>query len=98
MNVFGSTLRFTHQQNLDFSMSFSSRLVAGALFALAPLSYTNAQNTGKILAMDFRTTVSVQGTPDSAVMSGYAVGTADKMRLDVRSSTSQLSPLGGDSV
>jgi len=79
-------------------MSFTSRLVTGAFFALAPLSYGNAQTAGKTLAMDFRTTVLVQGTPDSAVMLGHAVGTAGKMRLDIRGSASQVSPLGGDSV
>jgi hypothetical protein len=79
-------------------MSISSRLVAGALFAFAPLSYCNAQNAGKTLAMDFRTTVSVQGTPDSAVMFGHAVGTAEKMRLEVRGSADKVSPLGGDTV
>ncbi|HEY3133321.1 MAG TPA: hypothetical protein VGJ47_01705 [Gemmatimonadaceae bacterium] len=79
-------------------MSFSSRLVASALFALAPLSQINAQSAGKNLAMDFRTTVFVQGTPDSAVMLGHAVGTSDKMRLDVKGSPSQSSPLSSDSV
>jgi hypothetical protein len=79
-------------------MNISSRLVAGALFAFVPLSYCNAQNAGKTLAMDFRTTVSVQGTPDSAVMFGHAVGTAEKMRLEVRGSADKVSPLGGDTV
>jgi hypothetical protein len=79
-------------------MNISSRLVAGALFAFAPLSYGNAQTAGKTLAMDFRTTVSVQGTPDSAVMLGHAVGTAEKMRLEVRGSADKVSPLGGDTV
>jgi len=79
-------------------MSLTSRFVTGAFFAFAPLSYGSAQTAGKTLAMDFRTTVLVQGTPDSAVMFGHAVGTSEKMRLDVRGSASQVSPLGGDSV
>jgi len=79
-------------------MNISSRFVAGALFAFAPLSYCNAQNAGKTMSMDFRTTVSVQGTPDSAVMIGHAVGTAEKMRLEVRGSADKVSPLGGDTV
>lgn len=79
-------------------MQFASRLIGGALLALAPLSQINAQNTGKSLAMDFRTIVSVQGTPDSAVLLGHAVGTAEKMRLDVKGSPAQTSPLASDSM
>ena len=79
-------------------MNISSRLMVGALFAFAPLSFSSAQNSGKTLAMDFRTIVSVQGAPDSAVMLGHAVGTAERMRLDVRGSADKLGPMGGDSV
>lgn len=79
-------------------MSFHSRLVAGALFALAPLSQINAQNAGKTLAMDFRATVSVQGQPDTSVIIGHAVGNSDKMRLDIKGSPSQRSTLTSDSV
>jgi hypothetical protein len=79
-------------------MSFHSRLVAGALFALAPLCQINAQNAGKTLAMDFRATVSVQGQPDTSVIIGHAVGNADKMRLDVKGAPSQRSTLTSDSV
>jgi len=79
-------------------MSFHSRLVAGALFALAPLSQINAQNAGKTLAMDFRATVSVQGQPDTAVIIGHAVGNGDKMRLDVKGAPAQKSNLTSDSV
>ena len=79
-------------------MSFHSRLVAGALFAVAPLSQINAQNAGKTLAMDFRATVSVQGQPDTAVIIGHAVGNGDKMRLDVKGAPAQKSNLTSDSV
>ena len=79
-------------------MSFHSRLVAGALFALAPLSQINAQNAGKTMAMDFRATVSVQGQPDTAVITGHAVGNGEKMRLDVKGAPSQRSNLTSDSV
>jgi len=79
-------------------MSFASRLVAGAFFALAPLSPLHAQNAGKTLAMDFRTTIAIQGTPDTAVMTGRAVGSLDKMRLDVSGTASKVSPLKSDSV
>lgn len=79
-------------------MSHTSRLIAGAFFALAPLSPLVAQNAGKTLAMDFRTTIAVQGTPDTALMIGHAVGSADRMRLDVTGAASKVSPLMTDSV
>jgi len=79
-------------------MNFHSRLVAGALFALAPLSQINAQNAGKTMAMDFRATVSVQGQPDTSVIVGHAVGNGEKMRLDVKGAPSPGSNLTSDSV
>lgn len=79
-------------------MSLASRLLSTAVFVLAPLSYANAQTAGKTLSMDFRTTVSVQGAPDSSVMRGHAVGSPDKMRLDVKGSGTPLSPLASDSL
>lgn len=79
-------------------MKFASRLIGGALFTLAPLSQIAAQNAGKTLAMDFRTTIAVQGTPDTAVMLGHAVGSLDKMRLDVTGAASKVSPMMSDSV
>lgn len=79
-------------------MTLASRLLSTAVFVLAPLSYSNAQTAGKTLSMDFRTTVSVQGAPDSSVMLGHAVGNPDKMRLDVKGSGTPLSPLASDSL
>ena len=95
--MLGIPLRFTNN-NRDFRMRFGSRLAFGALFTFAPVSLLTAQNAGKTLAMDFRTTVSVQGAPDTAVMTGHAVGTAEKMRLDVKGAPSQGSPLGTDTI
>ena len=63
-------------------MRFASRLVSALALALTPLAH--AQDAGKTLALDFRTTVVVQGKPDTGVITGHAVGTADKMRLDVK--------------
>jgi hypothetical protein len=79
-------------------MRFHQRLFAGAFFALAPLSMASAQNAGKTLAMDFRTSISVQGEPDTTVMLGHAFGSADKMRLDVIGSGPKVTPLATDSV
>jgi hypothetical protein len=82
-------------------MRLASHLLSAAL-VVAPLSYTNAQAgptaaTGKNLAMDFRTTVVVQGMPDTGVIQGHAVGSADKLRMDLtmKGPGAQVTPLGG---
>jgi hypothetical protein len=82
--------------------------LASAAFVLAPLSYISAQATpktslapataaGKNLAMDFRTIVTTQGMPDTGVIQGHAVGSADKLRMDItmKGPGAQVSPLGG---
>jgi hypothetical protein len=81
-------------------MRFASRLAGAVALVLAPISYASAQNAGKTLAMDFRTTVTIQGTPDTGVITGHAVGTPDKMRLDVKmkGTSAQVSPLASDST
>jgi hypothetical protein len=90
-------------------MIFALRLASAAAFVLAPLSYINAQAStkpvaaptvapvGKNIAMDFRTTVVIQGQPDTSVIHGHAVGSADKMRMDLKMQGpgAQVSPLGG---
>jgi hypothetical protein len=90
-------------------MIFALRLASAAAFVLAPLSYINAQAStkpvaapavspaGKNLAIDFRTTVTTQGQPDTGVIQGHAVGSADKMRMDLKMQGpgAQVSPLGG---
>jgi hypothetical protein len=81
-------------------MRFASRLAGAAALVLAPMSYASAQNAGKSLAMDFRNTVIIQGTPDTGLITGHAVITADKMRLDVvmKGTSAQVSPLASDST
>ncbi len=79
-------------------MSLHQRLLTGALLVLAPLSLAGAQNTGKTLAMDFRTAISVQGAPDTTVMTGHAMGSVDKMRLDVAGAAAKVNPLKADSI
>ena len=64
-------------------MRFGSRVAAAAVVLFVPLMAANAQNAGKTLAMDFRMTSAVQGAPDTGVIVGHAVGTADKMRLEL---------------
>ena len=65
-------------------MRFASRLASAFLLALAPFTYVHAQGAGKNLALDFRTTIFVQGTPDTSVITGHAVGGGNKMRVDVK--------------
>jgi hypothetical protein len=81
-------------------MRFASRLAGAAALVLAPLSYAHAQNAGKTLAMDFRTIISVQGSPDTGVIAGHAVGTAEKMRIDVtmKGSKTAAGPVTDSSV
>lgn len=75
-------------------MSIISRALSAALIALAPCAAISAQTPGKNLSMDFRTTVTVQGA-DSGVITGHAVGSADKVRMDLtmKGSGAQVSPL-----
>jgi hypothetical protein len=81
-------------------MRFASRLVTATALVLVPIGYAHAQNAGKNLALDFRTTVVVQGAPDTGVITGHAVGTSEKMRLDVKmkGAGAQVSPLAADSM
>lgn len=76
-------------------MSFTSRAIGYALITLAPIA-VSAQNQN--LAIDFRTTVTVAGTPDSGVIVGHAVGSGDKVRMDLtmKGAGAQVSPLAAD--
>jgi hypothetical protein len=65
-------------------MRFSSRLVSASALALVPITSAHAQDAGKSLALDFRNTIVVAGMPDTSILTGHAVGTADKMRVDVK--------------
>jgi hypothetical protein len=65
-------------------MRFASRLASALALALAPVTYVHAQEAGKNLALDFRTTIAIQGTPDTGVVTGHAVGAGNKMRVDVK--------------
>jgi len=81
--------------------------IASAAFALAPLSYISAQavtkspvvspSAAKNLAMDFRTIVTTSGMPDTGIIQGHAIGSADKLRMDLtmKGPGAQVSPLGG---
>ncbi|HXL86942.1 MAG TPA: hypothetical protein VN927_07010 [Gemmatimonadaceae bacterium] len=81
-------------------MRIASRLAVAAALVFAPLTYADAQGAGKTLAMDFRMTNVVQGMPDTGVIVGHAVGTSDKMRLDVsmKGANARVTPLADSAV
>jgi hypothetical protein len=81
-------------------MRFVSRATVATMIVFAPLMHADAQNAAKTLAMDFRMTNSVQGTPDTGVVVGHAVGTSDKMRLDLsmKGAGARLTPLADSAV
>jgi hypothetical protein len=74
-------------------MRFTSLLIAGLL---VPASFAAGQATqGKNLAEDFRVTMGVAGMPDTMVIMGHAVGSNDKMRIDLTTlgPNAQVSPI-----
>src|SRR4030088_3251998 len=81
-------------------MRLRSRTAIAAMLVSAPLSAAVAQNAGKTLAMDFRMTSSVQGMPDTGLIVGHAVGTADKMRLDLsmKGASAKVTPIADSAV
>ena len=78
-------------------MNFTACALGCALI-LAPFGAINAQAPNKNLAIDFRTTVIVQGSPDTGVIIGHAVGGGDKVRMDLtmKGSGANPSPLSND--
>jgi hypothetical protein len=65
-------------------MRFAFQLASASALVLAPISFARAQDPGKSLALDFRNTIVVSGRADTSVLIGHAVGTAGKMRVDVK--------------
>ena len=81
-------------------MRFASRVALVAVVVFAPLMNADAQTAGKTLAIDFRMSNSVQGTPDTGVIVGHAIGTADKMRLDLsmKGASAKVTPIADSAV
>lgn len=77
-------------------MSLISRALS-CVVALAPVA-VSAQTPTKNLAIDFRTTVTVQGQPDTGIILGHAVGAGDRVRMDLtmKGPGAQVSPLSSD--
>jgi hypothetical protein len=78
-------------------MQSAFHLATAAMLAFAPLSVAVAQNAGKELALDFRTSTSMEGAPEQAVLTGHIVGSGSKVRIDMSTSGgSSPSPLATD--
>lgn len=79
-------------------MTLTSRALYCALFSLATGATTVAQAPARNLAIDFRTTVMVEGAPDTGVIIGRAVGSGDKVRMDItmKGSRAQVTPLSNE--
>jgi hypothetical protein len=73
------------------------RVASAAFLVLAPVAPAVAQNAGKELALDFRTSTSMEGVAETAVMTGHIVGSGNKVRIDMSTSGgSSPSPLATD--
>ena len=81
-------------------MSTISRAFSAALITLFPVTTLGGQTPPKSLAMDFRTTVIVQGQADTGVIVGHAVGSADKVRMDLtmKGTGANVTPLSSDGL
>ena len=62
--------------------TFAFRLAGTAALALLP-AVAEAQVAGKDLALDFRTSTSMEGMADSGVLTGHIVGSGSKVRIDM---------------
>ena len=72
----------------------TGRAILVAAFIVLPVTSVRAQNAGQQLAEDFRVTTTMPGANDTAFISGHAVGSTDKLRIDVTTGVnSQVSPL-----
>ena len=75
-------------------MRSAFHFATAAVLAFVPLSVAVAQNAGKELALDFRTSTSMEGAPETAVLTGHIVGSGNKVRIDMSTSGgSSPSPL-----
>ena len=81
-------------------MTYISRALSVAFITLAPVATIAPQAPAKTLAMDFRTTVIVQGQADTGVILGHAVGSTDKVRMDLtmKGAGANVTPLSSDGV
>jgi hypothetical protein len=78
-------------------MKLTLRFASAAFVALGPFYSAAAQNAGKELALDFRTSTSMEGTEETAILTGHIVGSGSKLRIDMSTSGGNSpSPLATD--
>lgn len=73
-----------------------TKLTVALLTLFATPFVLAAQNRGQNLSEDFRVTTTLEGSNDTAFISGHAIASADKLRMDVttRGENARVSPLG----
>lgn len=59
------------------------RFAGAVVLALTASSVAGAQNAGKDLALDFRTSTSMEGVPEAGILTGHIVGSGTKVRIDM---------------
>ena len=73
------------------------RFAGAALLGLATASALPAQNAGKDLALDFRSSTSMEGAAEAGVLTGHIVGSGTKVRIDMSTAGGRSpSPLATD--
>lgn len=73
------------------------RIAGASLLALVTASALPAQNAGKDLALDFRTSTTTEGAPEAGVFTGHIVGSGTKVRIDLSTAGGRSpSPLATD--
>jgi len=63
--------------------NFILRLASAALLALTIASALPAQHAGKDLALDFRSSSSMEGAAEAGILTGHIVGSGTKLRIDL---------------
>lgn len=77
--------------------NFILRLASAALLALTTASALPAQHAGKDLALDFRSSSSMEGAAEAGVLTGHIVGSGTKLRIDLSAAGGRSpSPLATD--
>jgi hypothetical protein len=61
-------------------------IAGAAALVLAPVSASEGQSTGKNLALDFRSSTVIEGSPDTGIITGHIVGSGSKARIDISAS------------
>ena len=64
-------------------MKLAVRVAAAGVLGFAPVSPANSQLAGKDLALDFRTSTTMEGIPEAGVLTGHIVGSGSKVRIDM---------------